>query len=243
MSAIRQLVKRTLSGVLPRARFLDHGPTGSVVWSADHPPAETAALTFDDGPHPENTPPLLDALAEHDLIATFFVIGQQAERNPDLIRRIANEGHTLANHTYTHNEPKTTSAAVFDEELMRTRDLLEDLTGQPCALVRPPKGELTIGKFRKLWKRKETVVYWTLDPKDYAMTSDSEMEAWAAQVTISPGDILLFHDNHPWSITAIETLAKWQTKADRRFVSINAWLQNSASLAPTDEPPVEVTHT
>src|SRR5438874_7006796 len=116
MGYVRQLGKVVLAACLPSSRLLVHGPGVSGL-----------ALTFDDGPHPEHTPRLLDVLAEHGLKATFFVVGQQAERYPHVIRRMAREGHDVGNHTFHHAGPEGVTAARLMAEVTLTMDVVEGI--------------------------------------------------------------------------------------------------------------------
>ncbi len=99
-----------------------------------YPPEEgekVIYLTFDDGPSTKITPQILDVLKKNNVSATFFVIGQNAEKNPDLVRRIAEEGHTLANHTYTHNYSNLyTDTEGFRDEILKTKEILENIVGK-----------------------------------------------------------------------------------------------------------------
>ncbi|MFO1020271.1 MAG: polysaccharide deacetylase family protein [Planctomycetales bacterium] len=188
------------------------------------------ALTFDDGPHPEYTPRLLDELAEHDIRATFFVVGNRAEQHPDLIRRIVAEGHELGHHSWTHSEPNQTSAGQLLDEVRWSIALLEDLTGKPSSLFRPPKGQLTWRKMRRLWELKQTIVLWNVDPRDYAMTDAGQIRAWGESYAPRAGDILLFHDNHPHCIEAVRLLArKPEFQRDWRFCPLTTWLPQSVA--------------
>ena len=96
------------------------------------------ALTFDDGPDPEWTPQILDILKAKHVHATFFVIGANAQANPDLIQRIVAEGHELGSHTYTHPNLADTPQQVVSLELNATQRLVEALTGRSMRLFRPP---------------------------------------------------------------------------------------------------------
>lgn len=98
----------------------------------------TIALTFDDGPVPEATPVLLDALAQHGWKATFCLLGSRAEANPDLVRRMVSDGHELANHSWSHAKFTDLSEADLDAELSRTQDIISSLTGSAPRWMRPP---------------------------------------------------------------------------------------------------------
>ena len=119
------------------------------------------AITFDDGPHPYYTEQLLDGLKERGVKATFFVTGMHAEQYPDVIRRMNDEGHLIGNHTYSHMQLSSSNSDVFKEELIRTNDAIEQLTGQEVQYVRPPYGTWD-KKFEK--ELNMFPVLWTVDP-------------------------------------------------------------------------------
>lgn len=238
MGWIHQTAKATLAATLPRNRLLVRGAAQTrkdvlTRSSGTAAPTINVCLTFDDGPHPEHTPRLLDYLAAAGISGTFFVVGQQAKRFPQLIHRIVDNGHELGNHTDTHSDPAQTSTAEFLEEIQRTRFLLQDLTGADCRLVRPPKGKLTLSKLLGLWREKQTVVLWSVDPCDYAMTTRREMERWCLAYGPAGGDILLMHDNHPYASTFIETIpdATWDQSV--HFARVSDWLTQAASSVGT----------
>lgn len=216
MSQFRQLLKSAFTAALPKSLLLTHGPRRT-------PASEPIgiALTFDDGPHPEHTPRLLDLLADAGARGAFFVVGERAEQHPGLIHRIADEGHELGNHTWTHGEPSQTSAAVFLDEIARTRRLIQDLTGRDCRLTRPPKGSLTVRKALGLWRQQQTVALWNIDPKDFAMTDAAAMSQWLGGYRPQSGDIVLLHDNHSRAAVAVEQLVERHTL---RFVTLSDWL-------------------
>lgn len=200
MNIVHQAMKSILTKFVPRELLIVRGPR-----SAGHRPR--LALSFDDGPHPIHTPSLLDCLDELNLSATFFVIGQNAERYPELIQRMAAAEHEVGNHTYSHSDPRATSAEVFLDEIHRSDQLLDSLMGEAPSVVRPPKGELNWAKLRGLWRNRKTVALWNVDPKDYRMTSIEEMTRWCHSYQPQDGDILLFHDNHPFAVHAVRTMA------------------------------------
>ncbi len=98
------------------------------------------ALTFDDGPNPACTPRLLDILAQHGVRATFFLIGSFAQQQPDLVRRTLADGHLIGNHSWSHPNLAVTSTHRIHEELTRTCDTLQQISGVPIRFFRPPFG-------------------------------------------------------------------------------------------------------
>jgi peptidoglycan/xylan/chitin deacetylase (PgdA/CDA1 family) len=215
MSTLRQLLKSSLAAALPPSWLMTRGPRRSASGQIE------IALTFDDGPHPEHTPRLLDALGQAGAKGTFFIIGEQALRHPKLVSRIAAEGHELANHTWSHSDPSRTSAQTFLEEVTQTRRLIQDITGRDCRLMRPPKGVLTLGKAWGLWRQQQAIVLWNVDPKDFAMPDASAMTAWLEGYRPQSGDVVLLHDNHPHATLAVKWLGASETA---KFVTLSNWL-------------------
>jgi peptidoglycan/xylan/chitin deacetylase (PgdA/CDA1 family) len=203
-----------MTRLLPRRLFLVRGPASG----------KSIALTFDDGPHPEHTPRLLDVLHEQGVVATFFVIGANAERHPDLIRRIVAEGHTLGNHTFTHANPRTISSGAFLNEVRRTNDLLTSLVGHGTRLVRPPHGKVTAGKLWKLWRARQSVILWNRDPKDFAAGSSDAVRRWFDTCALGSGDVILMHDNWPHAAEVLPDLAARARQAGLRFITPLAWI-------------------
>ena len=124
------------------------------------------ALTFDDGPNPKWTPRLLDVLGEHGVRATFFMLGGRVETEPELVRRIAAEGHLIGNHSWSHKNLARTAATKVREELLRTSEALEQITGVEVKYFRPPFGARRPAVFRIARELGLRVVTWN------AMTSD-----------------------------------------------------------------------
>lgn len=232
MSALRQILKSAATLTLPRSVLLHRGPFRAANGTPE------IALTFDDGPHPEHTPRLLDILAESDARGTFFVIGERAARHPSLVRRIVDEGHELGNHTWTHSEPRHTPPAQFLAEVDRTQKWMEDCTGQPCRWMRPPKGSLDFHKFIGLWRRRLTIVLWNVDPKDYSLPDSDPLRKWARDYRPLRGDIVLMHDNHPHAATALPGLLS-RADVSIQAVTLSHWSaddqRSPTAVAPRSE--------
>jgi len=195
MGAVRQALRRALTASCPRSMFVTSGP-----------PAGAIFLTFDDGPHPVHTPEVLDVLAAYRVRATFFVIGREVDRYPDLVRRIAAEGHEIGHHSYDHGDPEQVSAERLIEELHRTDARLRAVAGCSPRLVRPPHGKVTAAKLWQLWRRGYTVALWNVDPKDFACASALEVDARLAAREPQPGDVILLHDNQPHAAAILPAL-------------------------------------
>ena len=215
----RQWLRAGLASVLPRRMFLVRGPAG----------CRSVCLTFDDGPHPEYTPRLLDVLKECGVPATFFVIGQQAERHPEIVRRMADEGHAVGHHSYFHEEPHRVSARQLSEEVRRTRELLRGLLGTAPDLFRPPYGNLTAAKLWRLWGAGQSVVLWSTDPMDYARRSADEVGEWFERNPLSGGDLVLLHDAYPYAAAALPGLVDSARARGLTFETVPRWAGRSSA--------------
>jgi glycosyltransferase involved in cell wall biosynthesis/peptidoglycan/xylan/chitin deacetylase (PgdA/CDA1 family) len=210
----KRWTKAALATLLPRRLFLTHGPARS----------GAVCLTFDDGPHPEHTPRLLDVLREQRIGATFFVVGRQAERYPDLVRRMASEGHAVGHHSYTHTLPQATSARHLGDEVRRTCALLDHLLGRSPRLFRPPHGHLTTAKLWRLWQARQTIVLWNRDPRDYACPSPALLSRWFERQPLQSGDLVLLHDNRAHASVILPEVAESVRRRGMTFTTIPEWI-------------------
>jgi len=156
-------------------------------------PGRAVALTFDDGPNPDATPTILDALGERSIKATFFILGRHAERWPDLVARVAREGHSIGNHGYYHRKLHFKSPAYVRDDLRLGTERIEAASGRRPRLFRAPHG------FRSPWVTPiakslgQATVGWSLGVWD----SDRPGVDAIAERTVAgsrPGSILLLHD-------------------------------------------------
>ena len=156
------------------------------------------ALTFDDGPHPYYTEELLDGLKERGVVATFFVTGEHAALHPDVIKRMQEEGHLIGNHTYSHMQLTKKNREKFKEELVRTNEVLQEITGVEVEYVRPP-----YGCWDKSFEEELNMipVLWTIDPLDWC---SSNVGCITDRVVKKAGEneIILMHDYYDTSVTA-----------------------------------------
>ena len=155
----------------------------------------TLYLTFDDGPDPEHTPGVLDLLREHDALATFFVIGQQAKQHPELVRRIVAEGHALGSHSWCHQGFGSRSLMRQLGEIRRTDRLLQDFDGRQGHDFRPPSGQLPLSLLLALVRMRTRVAYWSYDSMDYRRLGANWMLALFDRAPLRSGDVLLLHDD------------------------------------------------
>ena len=172
---------------------------------------ESVMLTFDDGPHAEYTPRILDLLDQYGARAAFFVIGERAEERPDLLREICRRGHVIGNHTYTHlNDGKggRYSLSRYLADIRRCRQLVRSVTGVETTLFRPPRGEVNLKSLTaSLWSR-HRMIYWSLEGGEWGRRSDATAEEISEFVvqSIEPRDIVLLHDDNPKTLPVLEAL-------------------------------------
>jgi peptidoglycan-N-acetylglucosamine deacetylase len=162
---------------------------------------QRVCLTFDDGPDPEHTPKLLDLLALHGCQATFFLLGHSAQRHPDLVCRIVNEGHSLGNHTFSHRRARRDGDGLDAWEVGHSQRILEDLSGREPKWFRPPYGRLTAGLAREAARLNLTTVLWSRSAIDWGPFGTRRGIARRLSRTLA-GDVVLLHDavrrhNHP----------------------------------------------
>jgi peptidoglycan/xylan/chitin deacetylase (PgdA/CDA1 family) len=199
MGRVRQLAREAYRTAVERSplgrRIRWRGEPGGV------------ALTFDDGPDPEFTPQVLDVLRRYGARATFFLVGQRADRHPELVRRIAAEGHAIGNHTYSHVHCRELELPALIRQLERTDAALERaLGGLPDSLppFRPPFGELRPLQALYLAAAGRTLVFWNQDVCDYRGAPASDIAAVGPK--LSPGDVVLLHDRFPATVQALPRL-------------------------------------
>ncbi|MED1203664.1 polysaccharide deacetylase family protein [Heyndrickxia acidicola] len=150
------------------------------------------ALTFDDAPDNAFTPKILDILKSKGVKATFFVVGWRMEAYPEIVKRIVEDGHVLGNHTYSHaNLPKLNDDS-FQQQIMKTDNLIEKFTGFAPNIVRPPYGNITNKQIHWLGSQKKYVVNWNVDSLDWKGLTGEQVAA-NVLLHVHPGSIILQH--------------------------------------------------
>ena len=171
------------------------------------PSAAGVVLTFDDGPHAEGTPTILEVLRERGATATFFLVGEQVERLPALTAEIAAAGHEIALHGFRHILLLRRSVRVLADDLDRAVAAIEDAAGRTPALYRPPYGVFSLGALRYVRPRWQPLL-WSRWGRDWRTRATVEDVTAKATRDLAPGDVVLLHDaDHysspgSWRITA-----------------------------------------
>jgi len=145
-------------------------------------------LTFDDGPDPDITPWILDLLKEKHIQATFFCVGANAEKHPELVERILSEGHSMGNHSMRHEKGVKTANNTFLESVREAKEHVSS------SLFRPPYGRLKISQTWKL-KKEYQIIMWSWLSYDFDHSVPIETILSNAKSQIQSGDILVLHDN------------------------------------------------
>ena len=156
------------------------------------------ALTFDDGPHVTYTSELLDGLKQRGVVASFFVLGEHVEGNEELILRMKEEGHLIGNHTFSHVKLDTLSDSAACDEVRRTCEVIEAVTGEKVEYIRPPYGAYNEELECMINLNK---VLWTVDPQDWNTTDTNAIVRHVVN-NVKDGDIILLHDIYPSSVAA-----------------------------------------
>lgn len=179
------------------------------------------ALTFDDGPSPRCTPQLLDGLRELGAHATFFVVGCQVEKDPDIVQRIADEGHQVGNHSYDHAALNTLTPAQALEDLQKNDRLLRELLGDGAYWVRPPYGLLPEEEAAALTV---PLVNWSVDTEDWR-TKDRDKILDVIYRCTGDGDIVLLHDRYQNTVDAVLTAVAHLQQQGYEFVTVAELLE------------------
>ena len=178
------------------------------------------ALTFDDGPSGTSTPVLLEGLRKRGVRATFFVIGEKAEQNPELICRMSDEGHLIGNHTYSHVQLNMLSSSQACSQVKAANDVIKEITGQEVIYLRPPYGEWD---HKKDCPQNMIAVYWDVDPLDWKRTDTKQIAADILR-QVKPGDIILLHDIYKTSVQAAFIVIDELQRQGYEFVTVEELL-------------------
>ena len=208
------------------AKHEDVMPTSTrLLWRAltDEP---VLALTFDDGPGPRFTAPLLDALEAEDVRATFFLVGERARQHPDLVRRQVAAGHQLGNHSWNHSDLSMMSREQVRRQLRRTNDALAELGGQVPTVLRPPWGRISGTVMHVAAEQHLDVAVW--DVRLLERERDAPGNVRHVLDELRPGMVLLAHDAgpgpHEVGLAALPGIVQGARARGFRFVTVSEML-------------------
>ena len=177
-------------------------------------------LTFDDGPHPKNTPRLLDILAENNIKAVFFMLGEllATPAGRAIATRVQSEGHLIGNHSFSHRNLRGLSESAIRDEVMRTNDLICECTGG-CTLFRPPYGSSDATVSRVLVELGYTSMLWNVDTLDWKYKKDGQwVDHGMEQIKAREDSIVLMHDIHSTTVDNVpQLISRIRRIANYRF--------------------------
>ncbi|NMB00612.1 MAG: polysaccharide deacetylase family protein [Firmicutes bacterium] len=187
------------------------------------PRQKKIALTFDDGPDQRNTQKILDILREENVSATFFVVGNRVERYPEILIRIFDDGHLIANHSRTHADLTTlTNEEILALELAPTSKAVEKLTGYYPMIMRPPWGSLRVDSVSFLRDLGWQIVRWSLDTFDWDSSRNQPEEIISRiQAQHHPNAIVLMHCNGPATIKVLPDVISTLRDLGYDFVTVD----------------------
>jgi len=191
---VPQRIPRAVQAILPQIHWHGNRSAGKILY-----------LTFDDGPHPEFTPALLEILARYGAGATFFLVGERAARYPILAAEIGRQGHSLGNHAWEHRRLCREPSLALARQILRAHRQLAPLPGF-MPLLRPPYGYFGPALLRLAPRLNYKLVLWSLSLEDYSTRWQHRDLAAALLQRVRPGDIVLLHDGHAHSATTVQAM-------------------------------------
>jgi peptidoglycan/xylan/chitin deacetylase (PgdA/CDA1 family) len=196
------------------------------------------ALTFDDGPHPEHTPVLLDLLRERNIRATFFVLGQRVASKPGIVRRMAAEGHEVASHSWSHPQFTRLKMEAVESQLSRTHDMITKACGVAPKLYRPPYGSISLNQQRIVQQVfGYPAILWDVDTLDWQTPRNPEKVRDAVFTQARAGSIVLMHDIHPTTIEAVPEILDGLVERGFHMVTVSELLQHDTATPRTHQSP------
>lgn len=181
------------------------------------------ALTFDDGPHRTYDPLILDILKREGVVATFYVLGRLVGRHPEIVRRMAGEGHEIASHSWDHKDQSKLSQAAVTSDMRRTSEALGALGLWP-RLYRPPYGAQNSKVRAAARANKLEIVRWTVDTLDWKSSTDTAFMVNAVKEDLGPGGTVLMHSINPRAVAALPAVIDAMKAKGCKFVTQSDWL-------------------
>ncbi|MCX6135764.1 MAG: polysaccharide deacetylase family protein [Ignavibacteriales bacterium] len=163
----------------------------SILWRTT---SQAIHITFDDGPHPAATPHVLDILKKRNILATFFLLGRNVERYPEVAREIVESGHTIGSHGHTHTSMLFRSSTFQMNEIRAADAAIGEILGQKAEFFRPPYGHFDMRTLRLAKAEGHKVVMWDVDARDFRQPESSRILNSVSKQA-RQGSIILLHDN------------------------------------------------
>lgn len=226
----------------PDANFSNNfSKDGSITYSRVLVHGNYVAITFDDGPHPQNTPRLLDILRARNVKATFYVIGRSVDLYPNIVRRTVAEGHEIGNHTHTHRLLSKLGNDDVRQEISRCRDAIVRAAGVQPRTMRPPYGGMLQAQRELVYNEfGNPCILWSVDPLDWKRPGHGVVTSRILSGTTS-GSIILAHDLHAATVDAMPATLDGLLRRGFRFVTVSQLLamkqESATAQADTNAAP------
>ena len=216
---------------LPDVEAMGRGVT--LLWEG---PADRriVALTFDDGPIRGKTEPILDLLREMQVPATFFVLGENATRSPEVLQRMTAEGHEIGNHTVTHPNLTEISVSKARNEIKEGQKIIETAVGYRPRFFRPPYGAANLTTMSILSSQNLSAVFWSIDPQDWRGGTEDQIVS-DIESHLDNGAIILLHERSPHTAESVPHIIRTVREKGYRFVTLSEMFGYSP-LTPTTPP-------
>jgi len=190
--------------------------------------AREVVLTFDDGPHPEFTPLILETLRRHSIKAGFFIIGKHIPGNENIIKAMNEDGHVFGNHSFTHSHLwDFWTPARIHRDIMKTASLISDITGKNPEYFRPPYGVINPMVSKAIRMTSYRVVAWSKRSLD-TLARDPEVLLQRITRNLKGGDIILLHDNQEITANILEKLIQEINNKGFRIVPLDRFTKNNS---------------
>ena len=178
------------------------------------------AITFDDGPHLKNTDDIVNIFSKYNAHATFFMLGSNVVKYPDVVKRVYDAGHEIGIHTWNHKELTKLSSDEVKNEVNNTATEIEKITGKRPTLVRPPYGSINENVKNSI---DNPLILWNIDSLDWK-SRDKEKIVPLVLNDVQDGDIILLHDIHSTTVPAVEEILKYLIENDYQVITISQML-------------------
>ncbi len=220
---------RALPRTLPEAR--------KAVYTSVETTQPVLAITFDDGPEPTLTPRLLDMLKARGIHATFFMVGRNVTAFPAIVKRMVDEGHEVANHSWTHPLLTKMSQQSVESQLQRTHDAIVKACGVAPQLYRPPYGAVTLSQRARIQKTfGYPSILWDVDPLDWQKPRQAQKVYDRVLANAKPGSIILCHDIHESTIAAMPAVLDDLKARGYAFATVTQLINLATPQPPATTP-------
>lgn len=209
-------------------------PVTKIVFSRCEVPAPVIAITFDDGPNPDHTPRLLDMLKERHIKATFFMVGRCVVAWPHLVKRMAEEGHEVANHSWSHPLLTRLGSASLDSQIQQTHDAIIKACGIAPRHYRPPYGAIGMSQRKHIHEQfGYSTILWDVDPLDWKTPRQSKKVQERILASTKSGSIILTHDIHGTTVDAMPATLDALMARGYQFATVSQLIELERETAST----------